>query len=121
MAYGCTGSTMINSRPWRWSRPEQDMTRPLDTGKQLDIAPAQRRLTGHFRLHRLLELPMHVMDTALFYPDYLGLSSREARASLAGWSTMQPSLGAVLRSTGMIAVWLRSGCGMHVIVTWCRT
>ena len=27
---------------------------------------------------RLLELPMHVMDTALFYPDYLGLSSGDA-------------------------------------------
>jgi hypothetical protein len=26
---------------------------------------------------RLLELPMHVMDTALFYPAYLGLSSRQ--------------------------------------------
>ncbi len=26
----------------------------------------------------LLELPMHVMDTALFYPAYLGLSSKEA-------------------------------------------
>jgi len=27
---------------------------------------------------RLLELPMHVMDTALFYPGHLGLSQREA-------------------------------------------
>ncbi len=32
---------------------------------------------------RLLELPMHVMDTALFYPAYLGLSPRQA-ASLLG-------------------------------------
>jgi hypothetical protein len=30
------------------------------------------------QVDRLLELPMHVMDTALFYPDYLGLSVREA-------------------------------------------
>ena len=28
--------------------------------------------------NRLLELPLHVMDTALFYPAHLGLSSREA-------------------------------------------
>jgi hypothetical protein len=28
---------------------------------------------------RLLELPLHVMDTALFYPDYLGLTPNEAR------------------------------------------
>jgi hypothetical protein len=29
---------------------------------------------------RLLELPLHVMDTALFYPDHLGLSPRQASA-----------------------------------------
>jgi hypothetical protein len=27
---------------------------------------------------RLLELPLHIMDTALFYPEYLDLNSREA-------------------------------------------
>jgi hypothetical protein len=32
---------------------------------------------------RLLELPMQVMDTALFYPAYLGLTSREAKSLLA--------------------------------------
>ena len=31
------------------------------------------------RAARLLELPLHIMDTALFYPDYLGLSPEEAR------------------------------------------
>ena len=38
---------------------------------------------------RLLELPMHVMDTALFYPAYLGLSSRQATTLVTEWSTMQ--------------------------------
>jgi hypothetical protein len=33
---------------------------------------------------RLLELPLHVMDTALFYPSYLNLSGDEARARCAG-------------------------------------
>jgi hypothetical protein len=33
---------------------------------------------------RLLELPMHVMDTALFFPCYLGLSPREARRRIGG-------------------------------------
>lgn len=33
---------------------------------------------------RLLELPLHVMDTAMFYPNYLGLSSREATTVLGG-------------------------------------
>ncbi|HVS90349.1 MAG TPA: hypothetical protein VHF01_19260 [Candidatus Acidoferrum sp.] len=31
---------------------------------------------------RLLELPMHVMDTALFYPSHLGLSPRDAMSLL---------------------------------------
>ncbi len=31
---------------------------------------------------RLLELPLHVMDTALFYPAYLDLSSQQARGLL---------------------------------------
>ncbi len=31
----------------------------------------------------LLELPLHVMDTAMFYPDYLNLSPLNARALLA--------------------------------------
>ena len=31
---------------------------------------------------QLLELPLHVMDTALFYPGHLGLSSRQASALL---------------------------------------
>jgi peptidoglycan/xylan/chitin deacetylase (PgdA/CDA1 family) len=29
--------------------------------------------------NRILELPMHIMDTALFYPDHLGLSAEGAR------------------------------------------
>jgi hypothetical protein len=33
--------------------------------------------------NHLLELPLHVMDTALFYSDYLGLCSREARVILS--------------------------------------
>lgn len=32
---------------------------------------------------QLLELPLHVMDTALFYPSYLALSPRQARARLS--------------------------------------
>ena len=35
-----------------------------------------------FQASRLLELPLHVMDTALFYPAYLGLSAKEAEVVL---------------------------------------
>jgi peptidoglycan/xylan/chitin deacetylase (PgdA/CDA1 family) len=33
---------------------------------------------------RLLELPLHIMDTALFFPDYLALSPKEARERISG-------------------------------------
>ena len=33
---------------------------------------------------QLLELPLHVMDTALFYPSHLNFSPREARKEVAG-------------------------------------
>jgi hypothetical protein len=32
----------------------------------------------------LIELPLHIMDTALFYPAHLGLSSQEARTRIGG-------------------------------------
>jgi hypothetical protein len=34
-------------------------------------------------VERILELPMHIMDTALFYPDYLSLSPNQARTVIA--------------------------------------
>jgi hypothetical protein len=34
-------------------------------------------------VERILELPMHIMDTALFYPAYLNLSPKEARTVVA--------------------------------------
>jgi hypothetical protein len=36
----------------------------------------------HPNVDRLLELPLHIMDTALFYPSYMNLSDDEARAAM---------------------------------------
>jgi hypothetical protein len=49
-----------------------------------------------FRADRLLELPLHVMDTALFYPDYLDLSEEEASAWLAPFLDNGVRYGGVL-------------------------
>jgi len=51
-----------------------------------------------FRAERLLELPLHVMDTALFYPDYLDLTEDEATAWLA------PFLDNCVRYGGVLTV-----------------
>lgn len=45
---------------------------------------------------RLLELPMHVMDTALFYLSYLGLSPRQARILLGQMADNAVKFGGTL-------------------------
>jgi peptidoglycan/xylan/chitin deacetylase (PgdA/CDA1 family) len=45
---------------------------------------------------RLLELPLHVMDTALFYPAYLGLSPREASVLLGQMTDNAAQFGGCL-------------------------
>jgi len=50
------------------------------------------------RASRLLELPLHVMDTALFYPDYLDLTDDEASA----W--LEPLLDHGVRYGGALTV-----------------
>ena len=47
---------------------------------------------------RLLELPMHIMDTALFYPDYLNLSDDEA------WKLLEPVLDNVSHEGGALTI-----------------
>jgi len=46
----------------------------------------------------LLELPMHIMDTALFYPDYLDLSAQEA------WECVAPMLDHAADAGGVTTV-----------------
>jgi len=47
-------------------------------------------------VERLLELPMHVMDTALFYPSYLDLSPKQARAVVKPFIENATRFGGVL-------------------------
>jgi peptidoglycan/xylan/chitin deacetylase (PgdA/CDA1 family) len=49
-------------------------------------------------VERMLELPMHVMDTALFYPSYLDLSPKQARA------VVQPLIENAARFGGVLTV-----------------
>jgi hypothetical protein len=45
---------------------------------------------------RLLELPLHIMDTALFFPSHLGLAPGEAKARVAGLVDHAARLGGTL-------------------------
>jgi hypothetical protein len=49
-----------------------------------------------FGVSSLLELPLHVMDTALFYPDYLDLSPDQATETIAQIVSQTQRFGGVL-------------------------
>jgi hypothetical protein len=51
-----------------------------------------------FSAKGLLELPMHIMDTALFYPDYLDLSPQEA------WDRIAPMLDHAAAGGGVTTI-----------------
>src|SRR5439155_12599233 len=47
-------------------------------------------------LERMLELPMHIMDTALFFPGYMNLSPKDARDVVGGLVKNATRFGGVL-------------------------
>jgi hypothetical protein len=71
------------------------------------------------KAQRMLELPLHVMDTALFYPAYLGLSQPQARTLIGGMIDHVVRFGGCLtinwhdRSTAPERCW--SECYRHLL------
>ena len=87
-----TGASEIGVR-MHWLYQRQDSPALLeDAGAVYDSTISYNETVGYrsgatqvykpLGTRQLLELPMHAMDTALFYPDHLGLSSREAQQRL---------------------------------------
>ena len=70
----------------------------------------------HAEVDRLLELPLHIMDTALFYPSYMNLSDDEARAAMLPLIENVTRFGGVLtinwhdRSLGPERLWAEYLC-----------
>ncbi len=65
----------------------------------------------HLSVDRLLELPLHIMDTALFYPSYMNLSDKQARTAMLPLIENATKFGGVLtinwhdRSLGPERLW----------------
>jgi hypothetical protein len=65
----------------------------------------------HPSVDHLLELPLHIMDTALFYPSYMDLSDQQARAAMLPLIENVTKFGGVLtinwhdRSLGPERLW----------------
>jgi hypothetical protein len=87
-----TGTTEVGAR-MHWLYFDQQSPLLLETaGASYDSTIGYNQTVGYrvgttqvyqpLGTTRLLELPLHVMDTALFYPAYLGLSRREAGTAL---------------------------------------
>jgi hypothetical protein len=88
-----TGVTEIGVR-MHWLYYDQQSSSALETaGAAYDSTIGYNETVGYragttqvykpLEVSRMLELPLHVMDTALFYPSYLQLPSRQARTLLA--------------------------------------
>jgi hypothetical protein len=52
----------------------------------------------HADVDRLVELPLHIMDTALFYPSYMNLSEEQARSAIL------PLIANAMRFGGVLTV-----------------
>jgi hypothetical protein len=83
-----TGGSEIGVR-MHWLYYDQQSAAALESaGAVYDSTVGYKETVGYrngttqaykpLQVERLLELPMHVMDTALFYPAYMGLSQRQA-------------------------------------------
>jgi hypothetical protein len=65
----------------------------------------------HLNVDHLLELPLHIMDTALFYPSYMNLSDEQADAAMSPLIENATRFGGVLtinwhdRSLGPERLW----------------
>jgi hypothetical protein len=88
-----TGNTEIGVR-MHWLYYDQNSPNILEqAGATYDSSVGYRETVGYragttqaykpLEANHLLELPMHVMDTALFYPAYMGLSQRQATTHLS--------------------------------------
>jgi len=101
-----TGHNEVGAR-MHWLYSKEDTPRILEqAGIAFDSTIGYRETVGFragtarvykpLQAERLLELPMHAMDTALFYPGYLGLTSAEATRVLENLADHVESFGGCL-------------------------
>ncbi len=101
-----TGSANIGSR-MHWLFFNENSPALLEqAGVSYDSTNGYRETVGFragttqaykpIQAERILELPLHVMDTALFYPAYLGLTSRKATSLLVTLADLAERFGGCL-------------------------
>ena len=87
---GCTGFTTTNNRPQHWRMAGATYDSTIGYNETVGYRAGTTQVYKPLEMTRLLELPLHVMDTAMFYPAYRALAGRR-RQFLAAWRTTSPS------------------------------
>ena len=75
----CTGYILMNSRRSTLERAGASYDSTVGYNETIGYRAGTTQAYGPLGTSRLIELPLHVMDTALFFPSYLHLSPAEAR------------------------------------------
>ena len=118
-----TGAAEMGTR-MHWLYYDDDSPAVLErAGASYDSTIGYRETVGYragtsqaykpLNAERLLELPLHVMDTALFYPAYMGLSAPEATTVLQRFADDLARFGGCLtlnwhdRSLAPERLWIR--------------
>ena len=78
----CIGSISTKSRPPCLRRPASPTTRLVGYNETIGYRAGTTQVFRPSKSDRLLELPMHVMDTALFYPSNMDLKPSQAKVIL---------------------------------------
>ena len=94
---GCTSTSDRRSPGGSWGDYDSTIGYNETVGYRAGTSQAYKPLQST----RLIELPLHIMDTALFFPAHLDLSTREASKLVAVSLTTRFGLEAVSQSTGM--------------------
>ena len=77
--FGCIGSTTTKNRPSTLEAAGAAYDSTIGYNETVGYRAGTTQVYKPLDTNHLLELPLHVMDTALFYPSYLGLSAPDAK------------------------------------------
>ena len=110
-AFGCTGFTSIRKRHRLLEKAGFHYDSTVGYNETIGYRAGTAQVFKHPDVDHLLELPLHIMDTALFYPSYMNLSDEQAGAAMLPLIENAARFGGVLtinwhdRSLGPERLW----------------
>ena len=116
----CTGFISMKNHRCCSREPDSRTIRPVGYNEAVGYRAGTGAGVSAAGVNRLLELPMHVMDTALFFPAYMNLKPSEARVVLNEMLANSVRFGGVLtvnwhdRSIAPERLWDQTYCELLV-------